>query len=297
MKIKSPDSIAIPYMGSKRKLASKICKFIIDENPNVKYIYDLFGGGGAISFEFLKYDQIKKIVYNELNTGVCELLKDIIKNGITEKYCQWVDRGTFMKHKNDDDWFGGLLKTCWSFGNNQREYLFGKDIEEIKKQAHLYLFENGYKLGDKGKRIELIKQFKNDKNIIDRFELERLESLERLERLERLESLERLQQLEIQNKSYEDVIIETPLNETIIYLDPPYINKGCYQKKLNIDELYKWIKESKYKIYLSSYESPLYECKSYEHRCILSATVNNKVVEKLFCNKEYINKDFDISLF
>jgi len=280
--------LGIPYMGSKRKIARKIVNHIIEFNKNIKYVYDLFGGGGAISFEFLQRQQIKKVVYNDLNTGVCELFIYIQKNGITKDFYNWVDRETFMKHKNDNDWFGGLCKTVWSFGNNQRDYLFGKDIEEIKKQAHLYLFENGYKLGEKEKRIELIKQFKNDKNIKGRFELQQLEGLERLQQLQQLERLERL---EIQNKSYEDVIIETPIDETIIYLDPPYINKGEYQKKLNHDELYEWIKKNKYKIYLSSYESDLYECRSYEHRCTLSATAHNKVEEKLYCNRDNDEKE------
>jgi len=292
--------LAIPYMGSKRKLAGRICKFIIEQNPKVKYIYDLFGGGGAISFEFLKYKQLEKVVYNELNTGITELLKDILKNGVTEKYCNWIDRETFNKHKNDDDWFGGLLKTCWSFGNNQRDYLFGKEIEDIKKQAHIYLFENGYKLGNKDKRIELIKQFKNDKNIRDRFELQQLQQLQQLERLEQLQQLqklEQLQQLEISNKSYEDVIIETPIDETIIYLDPPYKDTKSYQKELDHVNLYDWILQSPYKIYMSSYEADfLYECKQYEHQCTLPAIANNKVIEKLFCNRYYEMKE-ELSLF
>ena len=45
--------IGIPYMGSKRKLASEIVSFILERHPKTKYVWDLFGGGGAISFEFL----------------------------------------------------------------------------------------------------------------------------------------------------------------------------------------------------------------------------------------------------
>ena len=67
--------MAIPYMGSKRKLAKPIIDYILANNPNTKYIYDLFGGGGAISFEALKRKKIKQVHYNELNTGVVELLK------------------------------------------------------------------------------------------------------------------------------------------------------------------------------------------------------------------------------
>ena len=69
--------LGIPYMGSKRKLAGKIVDKILLDNPNTKYVYDLFGGGGAVSFEFLQRPQIEMVHYNELNAGVVALLKDI----------------------------------------------------------------------------------------------------------------------------------------------------------------------------------------------------------------------------
>lgn len=104
--------LAMPYMGSKRCLSREIVDHILTAHPNTKYVWDLFGGGGAISFEFLQRPQIERVVY------------------------QWVDRDTFNAHKNDDDWFGGLCKVIWSFGNKQHDYLFGKHIEDLKRQAH-----------------------------------------------------------------------------------------------------------------------------------------------------------------
>jgi len=273
--------LGIPYMGSKRKLAFEIVNLIISENPNCKYFYDLFGGGGAISFQAIQYPQITKVVYNELNTGVVELLKKIKTDGVTKDFYQWIDRETFNKHKNDNTWLGGLIKTCWSFGNNQRDYLFGKDIEELKKTAHEYLLQNGYN-GNTNHRIELIKQFKADKNIIDRFELQQLEQLEQLQQLKQLE------RLEILNLSYDQVEITTPLNETIIYLDPPYENTGKYQETINHRQLEQYIKNSPYKIYLSSYEclDGLFEVYSIKHRSTLSATNNsNTTLENLYCNQ------------
>jgi len=44
----------IPYMGGKRKIASKIVDYILQCNPNTKYVYDLFGGGGSISEDNIK---------------------------------------------------------------------------------------------------------------------------------------------------------------------------------------------------------------------------------------------------
>ena len=130
--------LGMPYMGSKRKLSSKIVDEILLRHPDCEYVYDLFGGGGAISFEFLQRKQIKKVVYNELNTGVVELLKDIKKNGITDKYYHWIDRKTFMINKDKDTWLGGFCKCIWSFGNDQRSYMYGKHVEENKKAGHEY---------------------------------------------------------------------------------------------------------------------------------------------------------------
>ena len=293
------DNLGMPYMGSKRKLANRIVDTILQDRPNTKYVYDLFGGGGAISFEFLKrnntlFSPIEKVFYNELNTGVCELLKDIKVNGITEKYNQWIDRETFNKHKNDSDWFGGLCKVIWSFGNNQKSYLFGREIEKIKKQAHVYLFENGYKIGQTEKRILLIKQFKNNEKIKGRFELQRLEQLERLERLqqlqqleglEQLERLQQLEQLEISNKSFDEVVINTPVDQTIIYLDPPYENTGKYEIKLDHLLLDEYIKNSPYKIYMSSYENNLKCIAEFKHTTTIgSSSRRRETIEKLFTN-------------
>ena len=135
--------LGIPYMGSKRKLARPIVDYIIANNPKAIYFYDLFGGGGAINFEALKRKQFKKVFYNELNTGVCELLKKIRTDGVTPEFYKWVSRDEFDTHKNDDTWYGGLLATCWSFGNNQKGYLFGAKIEEDKRLLHEVVVNNG----------------------------------------------------------------------------------------------------------------------------------------------------------
>lgn len=293
--------IGIPYMGSKRKIAKNIVNYILEHNPKCEYVFDLFGGGGAISFEFLKRGNV--VHYNELNSGVYNLLKKIQIDGVTDDFYKWVSRDDFLNNKDRDDWYGGLIKCCWSFGNNQKDYLFGKDVEPIKKAAHDYLFENGYNKTSEI-RTKLVNQFKHDKKIIDRFELQQLEQLQQLERLEQLEQLERLQQLqqlerlqqleqlELTNLSYEDVKIETPIEKTIIYCDIPYNKTAKYQSGgFNHDLFFEWVKNSKYKIYVSEYNAPMIEVKAFIHQSSLSATAINKTIEKLFCNQ----KEFHIT--
>lgn len=290
----------ISYMGSKRRLASRILDTILLLNPECKYFFDLFGGGSAVSEEALKRGLV--VTYNDLNTGVCELLKDIRDNGVRKEYFNWVSREEFFKHKDDKTWYGGLLKTCWSFGNNaEKGYMFGKDIEPLKKEAHDYLFANGYDRTAKT-RVELLKKFKKEKGIEYRLDIEQLQQLQQLEQLEQLQRLQQLQQLqqlerlEILNQSYEQVPINTPISETVIYCDIPYKNTAKYNKlDFNHDKFYDWVNSSKYKIYISSYESHLHKVAEWEHRSTLSATNNNKkVVEVLYSNrKENIPTLFD----
>jgi len=126
----------IPYMGGKGSISKPIVDYILNANPKCKYVYDLFGGGGAISFEFLGRPQIKQVFYNELNTGVVELLKKIITDGVTPEFYKWVTKEEFYELKFGNSWFSGLVKTCWSFGNNQRDYLYSKENTPFKQQLH-----------------------------------------------------------------------------------------------------------------------------------------------------------------
>ena len=322
---KKQRKLGMPYMGSKRNYAERIIDHILKHNPNCKYIYDLFGGGGAVSFEALQRSRIEKVFYNEVDAGVVALLRDIRENGITEKYYQWIDRKTFNENKFGSDWLAGLCKVVWSFGNNPNKgYLFGENVEEYKKNYHevvifgidklkemsayceKYVFdkfgidqtcvlEMPIKKDYQERRLEIREQMTayelacKSKQSFRLGDIERLEQLERLQQLQQLQQLQRLQQLEISCLSYEDVVIETPVEETIIYLDPPYIGTGSYRNKLDHEELYSYIKNSPYKIYLSSYESPFTEVASWRattNKFISLKKEDRNSIEKLFCNRE-----------
>ena len=332
-------SLGIPYMGSKRKIAGKLVDYMLANTPSAKYVYDLFGGGGAMSFEFMQRQQIERVHYNEINTGVVELLRKIMTDGVTDEFYQWVTRDDFNELKKGNDWRAGLIKTCWSFGSNQENYLFGESIEAYKRCYHnvvvecidetqamseyckKYVYDKygivcelniQMPIGESIKerrlniRSQLVAFEKKCKQIqadvpslrhlerlqqlqqLERLQqLQQLERLERLERLQQLERLERLERISISNQSAFDVQIDTPPHETIVYLDPPYKGRGEYAEKMCHNELYAFIDtltERGYKVYLSSYESPLHEVYQLAHRSTLNANVNNKVTERLFCN-------------
>ena len=265
-------------MGSKRKLAPTIIQYILMHNPQITDLFDLFGGGAAISAEALKYKRLN-VHYNEIDQAICELINKINTDGVTEDFFQWIDRETFHKHKNGNDWFAGLVKTCWSFGNNpEKGYLYGKDIEQQKKEWHEICMKDGHKLAQKN-RLRLKKQTN------DRIDLQSVERLQSMESVERLQSLERLERLNITNLSYEQVKITG--KNPVLYLDPPYKSTETYQNDINHEELYRWVMTSPYKIYISGYEFfDLKPVLSINHRSTLSSTNNGKkVTENLYCNK------------
>lgn len=131
-------------MGSKNKIAKDIINFL----PRGKRLVDLFGGGFAISHCALLSDKWESVYYNDINPLLVPLLQDAIKG----KYSydnfkpEFISRERFFDEKEKD----GYIKWIWSFGNNGRSYLFGKQIGDIKRLAHNWVVFNEYdkKLND-----------------------------------------------------------------------------------------------------------------------------------------------------
>jgi 16S rRNA G966 N2-methylase RsmD len=232
--------IGIPYRGSKRQIAAKIVDKILADNPKCRHFYDLFGGGGAVSFEALQRSQIERVYYNELNAGVVALLEKIKSDGVTDEFFDWVSREEFNALKSGDSWRSGLIKTCWSFGNNQRDYIYGKDIESLKKEMHDHLMRGGYDYSAKS-RIALIADFisKIQASSGGAGDPQKLQHLLGIERLHRAGHLDRMA---ISCASFDVVAIESDAASTVIYLDPPYSHSNLYQNKVIADQLVSYIK-------------------------------------------------------
>jgi len=128
-------------MGSKRKLASDILKTITSRHKDITDFYDLFGGCGSVSFNAIN-DYNFNVHYNELNSHIYYLV-EYLKNNRTldAKFYEWVTREEFFKQcaRTDADWYSGFVMSCWSFGNKQSSYIYGEDIEEMKRLAHQFI--------------------------------------------------------------------------------------------------------------------------------------------------------------
>ena len=122
----------IPYQGSKSKLLPELCKFF----PPATNFYDLFGGGFSVTHAMLKHrsKSFKHFHFNEIRKGMTDLIQDSMKGKYSYKNFKpkFISREEFFEKKEKDLY----IKLIWSFGNNGKDYLFGKDIEQEKKSLH-----------------------------------------------------------------------------------------------------------------------------------------------------------------
>ena len=265
----------IPYMGSKRKIAPALIHYMASSNPDKRVFVDLFGGGGAMSFAALESGFFDEVHYNEINTAIVSLLRKIQTDGVTEEFYQWISRERFFELIEGNDWLAGLAQTCWSFGNNQKTYLYGKEIEADKKRLHDEIV-TGTPLDEiNAKRLAVLATAR---------EGAMLESMARVQHLTALAALAALDSLHTTNQDCRDV--EIP-DGAIVYCDIPYQGTEQYKHgNFDHDAFCEWCRQSPHKIYVSSYETPLHLVYELNRRSTLSATNNSKkVVERLYSNQ------------
>ena len=408
-KPKKLEQIRIPWTGSKRSIAPQLIDKMLEVKPKAKYFVDLFCGGCAVSFTALQYGF--KVHANDMQKSLINFLEytfDRIQRNERNEYglfpAEWykfVTREEFIKQRELDTPFSQFVRICYSFGNNQKDYLFSKEIEGWKRLAHdiivfrcekslkefnqifeidlvlsnkktvnerrldyrasihdniqrnpflkemiskgfvknfteatnpkinEYLKLNYLKNADdtcdnqelirlnsleKLKELQGMKQMQNifeienigeveklqqcehiarieacnnviklkslykiiqnpqleqleqheKTKIIRTSQIERMENLVRMQKNQRLEQLEQLEQLEhipsltFSSLSYDEVIINTPLDETIVYCDIPYrgTHKYLEGKDFNYEAFYKWFENNKYSCFLSEYNAP-----------------------------------------
>lgn len=120
----------LPYQGSKSKLAERIVELL----PPASHLYDVFAGGCAVTHAALLSGKFKEVHANDITDSVT-LFEDAL-NGKYENESRWISREDFFRLKDSDPY----VRIVWSFGNNQRNYLYSKEIEPYKKAVHEMLY-------------------------------------------------------------------------------------------------------------------------------------------------------------
>ena len=278
----------MPYKGSKNKLAGQIFELF----PRKKNFYDLFCGGCAMTHYGLLHGGFENFYMNDINPACSELFMDAVHGKFKDEK-RWISREDFCRLKDSEPY----VEFCWSFGNNLRNYLYGKDREDIMKAWHYAIFFDDFELmKNYGVDLSPIKEIKNryekyltSKKVIANCRLEapedRLQAIENLQSLASLERLERLERLRIIVGSYDQVEI---LPDSVIYCDIPYEGTDGYLTEFDFEKFYSWCEKQTEPLFISSYKMPAdrFVCVAmFKHRCTLNDAQNIEVTEKVFIPK------------
>ena len=290
----------LPYQGSKDKLVDKLNAII----PHAENFYDLFGGGFSVSHFMLAHRKCR-VHYNEIEQSTVKLVEDAIAGRYSYNTFkpEWVSREMFDSRKATC----AYTRIVWSFGNNQKNYIFGKDIEAYKRSLHnAVVFDEfdslaidvlGMKsfptsLSIRGRRLLCCKitreKFCKEKDDVQKRtlqqlqQLQQLERLEQLQQLEQLERLERLERLTTSSLSYDEVAIKP---NSVVYCDPPYKGTTGYTRSFDHDRFWEWVRECPHPVYVSEYTAPpdIKTVAAFRHKKTNSQTTTDSV-EKLFWN-------------
>lgn len=122
----------LPFMGSKNKLADKIVALF----PKATHFVDLFAGGCAVTHAALLSGKFKEVHANDITDSVTRF-KDALEGNL-DKYEpeRFRSREDFFAEKDSNP----FVRLVYSFGNDQRTYLYAREIEPYKKAVHEMLY-------------------------------------------------------------------------------------------------------------------------------------------------------------
>lgn len=233
-KIRKGKPIGLPYIGSKKKVAKKIVEIIKQNFGSDKPVYDIFGGGGAVTAELLLNGF--EVHYNDLDSDITDMFVRVISQDREWIKTLIVSRDEFFdilskSQKTVDDKLKLLIN---SFANNQKNYLYGKKQSDMKYNLAVKIIKKHDVFGG----YRQTETYKNAQQ----------------EQLEQLQQLQRLEQLEVTNRDYTAF---SNVENAILYLDPPYENtKNPYKFKFDHQLFYDWCVKMARKnvVIISSYD-------------------------------------------
>ena len=289
-KIRKGKPLGLPYQGSKKKISKKIVEIIKQNFGTDKPVYDIFGGGGAITAECLINGL--EVHYNDLDETATSMFQKVVSEDRDYLKTLIVSRDEFFKirekeNKTIDDELKLLIN---SFRNNRNNYLYSKEFSDLKYNLAVEIIKkhdtfSGYKKTETYKKAYR----PYDVGTVDRAQV--------LEQFQRIQPLERVQKMSIKNLKItnHDYTHFSYLSDAIIYLDPPYENtilEGYSISEFDNQSFYDWAYNMSKKniVLMSSYEisDSRFEC-VYEFKNASRTNyggAHRKKTEKLFMVKK-----------
>ena len=264
-------------MGSKSGICDKIMKAL----PNAENFYDLFGGGFAITHAAMTHKKYKNYFFNEIEPSTVSFIEKAINGHFNYETFKpkFVPREEFFEKKDYDPY----VRIVWSFGNNQKDYLFSKKIEPYKKAIHnVVVFDE---FNDTAKEIlGLDKWPENIKHIKNKRLLCRQIFVNKKNRLQRLEQIQQLERLEMSSSDYRELKIK---ENSVVYCDPPYKGTAGYLREFDHESFYSWARNAIFPVFISEYQMPkdFKKIASIEKNSTLSPIGATKATEAIFVNQ------------
>lgn len=296
-------SYGVGYQGSKNRIAEKLMNVL----PSGNRFVDLFSGGCAMTHCAMLSGKYNEYLCNDLYPHAQNLFQQAITTGFDDpKYLRWISSDEFNKLKHTDD----FIRCCWSFGNNQKDYLYGKNIEPLKKALHYACVYDDWtyfkyttvsdevvqKLKDCVDGIPVLqmneRRLKMNKVAKDS-EFVRTSMLENIEILNKLKSIQQTDQ-NITFTSMDYMNYEHKEGD-VVYCDPPYKGVKKYNETtFDHDAFYEWVRTRDYKVYFSEYSAPddFVSVFNTNVQQLMSGgkSAHNKATEHLFIHKKFFEK-------
>ena len=219
-KVRKGKPVGLPYQGSKKKISKKIVEIIKQNFGTEKPVYDIFGGGGAITAECLINGL--EVHYNDLDETVTSMFQKVVSEDRDYLKTLIVSRDEFFRirvkeNKTVDD---NLKLLVNSFGNNRKGYLYSEEFSDLKYNLAIEIIKNhdtfdGY---NKTETYLEAKDIFKDQT----YQKPRQDRKVQLVQLQQLQQLERLQQLQSVEATNLDYKAFSDIENSILYLDPPY---------------------------------------------------------------------------
>lgn len=147
----------VPYVGTKRKIAADLLRKIVSRHPKMTHLYDLFGGGAAMSScAVTNAPFLKTIHYNEYDVSVYSLIRFMhdwffykkpsrwTGSTLPQEWYRWIDRDEFQAFKRSPTHVGGLMRAVWGFGQ-MFSYLCPDDMASYKSKVHNFIVDGSCK--------------------------------------------------------------------------------------------------------------------------------------------------------
>lgn len=202
-KIRKSKPYSLQYIGSKSRVSKRLIElFKQNFGAENKIIYDVFGGGGAVTLECLLNGL--NVVYNDKNKNTVDALFRAIEKSDDKQWLRSLilSRAEFRELRNKDDLTSDdVIKLLVnSFGYNNIDYLLSEKYSDFLYKKCLDILDN-YEDFRKYKQTDLFKEILSNSN----YKLDRLELLNRLSRIIDLKIFKEsniLQKLKVYNQDY-----------------------------------------------------------------------------------------------